>query len=190
MKASRALLGGIAVGSGLMYTLDKRRGAQRRAIVLGKAHRYARKLARTINVGKRDLANRARGVLYRVSVIGSGDETTDGVLDARVHAALGHACSHAHAIAIHVDHGCVELRGPVLQSEIDHVLRAVSRVRGVHDVKNALEVHASPDVPALQGQPFRARPNVLRRLATPAARLVVGAGVVSVGAYSLIARAT
>lgn len=188
MKTSRALLSGIAVGGTLMYTLDPRRGGQRRAIALGKAHRYVRRLGRTIDVGARDLAHRAQGVLYRASLIGIEDEITDDVLKARVGAALGHACSHPHAIEMKVDHGCVELHGSVLRSEVDHVVRAVSRVRGVHDVKNALDVRDAPDMPALQGARFRPRPPLLRHLSTPAARLVLGAGVASLGAYSLFMR--
>jgi uncharacterized membrane protein len=66
----------------------------------------------------------------------------------------------------------------VLAREVDRLLSAVRRVRGVEDIENRLEVHESAtDVPALQGGTGRPRnvPDLAQENWTPAARFLTGA---------------
>jgi osmotically-inducible protein OsmY len=59
--------------------------------------------------------------------------------------------SNAGAVTVTARDGRVTLQGPVLERELDDLLRAVRKVPGVRDVVNELEVHPGADkVPALQ----------------------------------------
>jgi osmotically-inducible protein OsmY len=64
---------------------------------------------------------------------------------------MGHIVSHA-SIEVQVVQGEVILRGPVLDSEIEGLLRVVRAVPGVRGVVSHLEPHPRPgNVPGLQG---------------------------------------
>jgi uncharacterized membrane protein/osmotically-inducible protein OsmY len=182
-----SMLTGLALGAGLMYFLDPERGGRRRALVRDK-------LARTVNVGadavattSRDLAHRVTGTVAQVrgSLGRRGGPVGDAVLIERVRAQLGRVVSHPHAIDVEARRGQVTLHGPILQAEVNQLLRAVERVSGVHEVVNALEEHKQPDnVPALQGgsTPRPPQPDVLQRQWAPTTRLLVGtAGTALVG---------
>jgi osmotically-inducible protein OsmY len=94
--------------------------------------------------------NRARGAAAELRNI-RDDNPSDDQLVARVRAELGHHVEHARAIDVVAEHGRVTLRGPVLSSELDDVLSAARKVRGVDRVDNQLDVHATrSDVPGLQ----------------------------------------
>jgi hypothetical protein len=74
----------------------------------------------------------------------------DDVLAERVRARMGHIVSHS-SIDVQVAQGEVTLRGPVLDTEIEGLLRAVRAVPGVHGVVNQLEPHPRPgNIPGLQ----------------------------------------
>jgi uncharacterized membrane protein len=101
---------------------------------------------------------------------------SDETLHERVRSAVGRAVSHPGAIGVTVSDGRVILQGPVLEHELDDLLRAVGRVAGVSEAVNELEVHREPDVPALQGgRPRAARPELAQDNWGPATRLLVGA---------------
>jgi hypothetical protein len=184
MDEGRALTYGMAIGAGLMFLLDPRRGSARRTLVRQKAIRAAHEIERAAAIGARDLEHRAQGLAARAKRFGTRDEATDDVLVARVRAALGRSSSHPHAIeVIAKGDGCVELKGPVLADELDEVLSHVSSVRGVRAVDDDLEVHEQPDVPGLQGPPrvHRRAPRL-----SPAARFMLGAGAAGLGIAALI----
>jgi uncharacterized membrane protein len=95
---------------------------------------------------------------------------------------MGRAVSHPHAVEVTAKDGHVTLRGPILVSDVRHLLSAVEQVPGVSSVDHALEVHTRDDaVPALQGErtrPQRSGPwSPLSRVALGA----VGVGLVGWG---------
>lgn len=176
--AVRGPLGGLAVGAGLMYLLDPRRGASRRARVGAKATHAVRATEALVEAGTRDLEKRARGALAAARSRLRRDDADDEIVAERVRARLGRLTSHAHAIHVAVRGGEVELSGPVLSPEWQAVTAGVKRVRGVRRVVDHLVAHASPEgISALQGgRPRPATPPLARW--TPGPRLLAGgAGV-------------
>jgi uncharacterized membrane protein len=105
------------------------------------------------------------------------DEPNEDVLHERVRSAIGRVVSHPGAIDVNVFEARVTLTGHVLSEELDSLLRAVGRVRGVREVQNELEIHPTADgVPTLQGAGRRReqRPELLQENWAPATRLAVG----------------
>jgi osmotically-inducible protein OsmY len=153
LRNNRALLTGLGLGVGLMYFLDPERGRRRRALVRDKVAHATRVSTNALGSAGVDLAHRATGLVARVrSVLRSGP-VDDDVLVERVRAKLGRMVSHPHAIAVAAVEGVVRLRGPVLQSEVQRLMRSVTRVAGVRRIVNQLEAHSSVGhAPWLQGQ--------------------------------------
>jgi uncharacterized membrane protein len=80
----------------------------------------------------------------------------------------------------------VTLRGVILQTEVNPLLRVVERVRGVHEVISELEEHKQAgNVPALQGgsTPPGLQPDIWQREWSPATRVMTGAAGVGLAAY-------
>ncbi|MDF2696168.1 MAG: hypothetical protein K0S65_4551, partial [Labilithrix sp.] len=179
---------GIALGAGLMFLFDPRRGAGRRAIIRQKAASAAHEVEIAAGIGARDLEHRAEGALARLASFFGLTEprvVSADVLVARVRAELGRVCSHPRAVdVVAKGDGCIELKGPILGEEVDRVLDAVAHVQGVKLIDAELEVYdAAGDHPALQGPTFRPK----RRLfASPASRLFLGIGGAGVCLASLI----
>jgi len=68
-----------------------------------------------------------------------------------VRSSLGHFTDHAGAIEVMVHDGRVTLAGPAVADEVDELVKAASKVRGVHAVENRLQMHETPaQIPALQ----------------------------------------
>ncbi|HEX2220592.1 MAG TPA: SRPBCC family protein [Gemmatimonadales bacterium] len=172
----RTIAGALA-GAGLMYLLDPDRGARRRALVRDQAVRARHRLAEGAEATGRDLRNRAQGTAAQLRGRFRPETGGDEVLHERVRSALGRAVSHPGAIEVQASQGRVTLKGQVLAHEVDELLRVVRSVRGVSDVSNELEVHASPEgVPALQGGREReARPELTQENWAPATRVLAGA---------------
>jgi hypothetical protein len=187
MLNARELTYGIAIGAAAVYFLDPRRADARLATIRQKATRAAHEIESAAGIGARDLEHRASGLVARLSrVFGEHDsDVSDEVLVARVRAKLGHLCSHPDAIeVVPKGGGCVELKGPVLEDEVEHVLSVIQRVPGVRTIDDDLEVHERPDdVPALQSATVRRRRN---RTFTPATRFVAGLGAAGVCVASLV----
>lgn len=144
------LLAGIGIGAALMYFLDPVGGGRRRALVRDQAAGAVNSAERELTARSSDLRNRARGAAAELRNMGD-DRPSDDQLVARVRAELGHHVEHARAIDVVAEQGRVTLRGPVLSSELDDVLATARKVRGVHQVENQLDVHATAGaVPGLQ----------------------------------------
>ncbi len=186
MNYARGMTHGLALGAGLMFLMDPRQGSARRAYVRDKSIRASHELEDAARVGARDLAHRIEGTIARVFT--RSDEPVLGdVLVARVRSRLGHVCTHPHAVEVAAKgDGCIELKGPILAEEKQHVLSAIGHVRGVHEIDDDLEVHPRADISALQCVHRRPRRSELARMWTPATRLVVGAGAVGVALASLV----
>src|SRR5262245_46001621 len=140
-----ALLAGTGLGALLMFIADPNRGARRRAMVRAKAVRGARVSGRVVAATATDLANRTRGVAANVWGTIRPEPVDDARLVERVRAALGHVCSHPRAIGVEAVDGGITLRGDVLASEAEGVLAAVGSVRGVYEIVDSLEKHATAD---------------------------------------------
>jgi hypothetical protein len=183
MREARAFTYGIALGAAVMYLMDPRQGGARRALVRDKSVRAVHELENAAAIGARDLSHRAQGMVSRLRGNGAGAISED-ILVARVRAALGHASSHPHGIhVVPKGDGCIELVGAVLASEVDDVIAAVSRVKGVESVDNDLEVHDKRDVPSLQGE-GRRRSRALR--VVPATKVAFGSLAAVLALASLV----
>lgn len=173
-------LGGLALGAALAWSFDPQRGARRRAGLKQGAAHLARELSESLEASRLDLEHRGRGLLAQVRGRLNREPVSDAVLTRRVRARLGRVCSHPGAIATICRDGRVELRGPILRSEVKAVVRALSRVSGVHEVDSHLELHDSPaHIPALQGHAHHPEPPQEWAPGTRALVGATGAGLIS-----------
>jgi hypothetical protein len=172
MREETSFFYGFAAGAAVMFLLDPRQGGARRAFIRDKSVHVKHELEHAADIGVRDLSHRAVGLVARTRSGRRPIDVSPDVLVERVRSTLGHHCSHPHAIDVKViGEGAVELKGPILRSDVDDVLEAVSRVRGVRVIDNDLEIHETPDIDALKGA-SHARPRAHRT--TPATKLVLG----------------
>jgi hypothetical protein len=170
-----------ALGAAAMYLLDPSRGHRRRTLLRDKLthsyHRAGEAFCKTAEYTR----NRAYGMIAEARSRLTPDNADDWTICQRVRSALGRVLSHPHAIEVAACQGTVRLRGPVLASEANGLLRAVNNVRGVRDVLDELEVHKQPgDMPALQGgrgvAPRARRWGVMDEYWDPFTRLMTSAG--------------
>jgi CBS domain-containing protein len=146
------MLGGIGLGSALLYFLDPSQGRRRRTQARAKASRAARLGRRDVMHIEHDLSNRTLGLLARLRARVRSEIPDDDILSQRVRSAIGHVCSHPRAVEVAVSDGTVLLSGPVLDREHDRIIRAVGRIPGVRAVESDLERHLRANgVPSLQG---------------------------------------
>jgi hypothetical protein len=179
---AQSFLSGLALGAGLLWFLDPRRGGQRRAIVRDKMKHAVHELEQAARVGSHDFVHRVEGVRAEFE---SRHRPTpaDGKLEERVRSELGRICSHTRTIHVHAEGHRVRLEGPVLAFEADEIVQHVARMRGVEEVENHLEAHADASgVPSLQGEHVHHKP---RRL-PPAAHLVLGGASGAFGVAALM----
>ena len=96
---------------------------------------------------------RGRGRLQRVTersavidaVIPPVDDTLEDDLVAEiVRSELDRVCSHPDALRVSCAQGVVSLEGPLLKSELNRVVRSVSRVPGVGEIHDHLQLHRNP----------------------------------------------
>src|SRR4051812_46828809 len=91
---SRLLVGGVAMGAGLMYVLDPGRGARRRALLRDRGRRTVRRAGSGIEPTARDVRQRVRGVVAGTRRRWRRESVGDEVLEARVRTELGRLVSH------------------------------------------------------------------------------------------------
>lgn len=163
-------LAGAQLGLGVMYLLDPNSGRRRRAQFRDKSGHFAREFQDGLRKSSRDLKHRSIGRFADIRAMLSREQVSDEVLHERVRAAIGRCTRHPSNIDVTVNDGLITLSGPVLASEVDEIIRGVTLVRGVTGVHSRLELHASADIPSLQGGE---RPRS-RRGWTPATRLITG----------------
>lgn len=179
MDKRLSALTGIGLGAGLMYIFDPDRGKRRRSIIRDKTVHLSKKTQHAISITARDISNRIHGLGAEArSLLKREKEVPDDVLVERVRAGMGRYVSHPSAIDVKAENGHITLTGHILKREVDKLISVVSKVRGVVDVDNQLEVHETAnDVPDLQG--VVAHKGGLFELAqvnwSPTARFLVGA---------------
>ena len=137
---SSTLLLGVGIGAALMYFLDPGRGARRRALVRDQATSALRSGRQRVQERAVDLRNRASGAVAEARGRMQDEAVSDEQLVARVRSQLGHHAEHARAVEVAAQGGTVTLRGQVPREEVDDVLAAVRKVRGVERVENELAV--------------------------------------------------
>ena len=165
-------------GAALVYFLDPRSGARRRAQVRDRMSSMGNDVEWWAGKTFRDAENRVRGMGSELWANVRHAGAADGVLYERVRAKLGRYTSHPHAIRADVQDGNVVLHGQILSREAQNLVRAVESVRGVQRVDSQLEMHETADIPELQGGHSPAgEPSEWAQVQwTPALRALVGAG--------------
>ena len=142
--------GALAAGAFATFFLDPEQGRRRRAIARDKLVSGLKRASDSSQALAHSLRNRSTGIVAGARRRLSPAPVTDDVLAERVRARMGHYVSHA-SIDVQVAAGEVTLRGPVLDTEIEALLRAVRAVPGVRGVVNQLEPHPRPgNIPGLQ----------------------------------------
>jgi len=174
MNRVKIAAGGFAAGAALMYFYDPNRGKRRRAGLRDKAVKTYTAFTSELDKAGRDFANRAHGVLSEVTSIASRPDPS--VLAERVKSRIGRVVSHPHAIHVTNEEGVVKLSGPILESEVDGLLRAARAVPGVTGVRNQLEPHQTAEhISSLQGGVAReAREEWNQQNWTPSLRFAAG----------------
>lgn len=173
MKNPLTLLSGLGLGAALMYFYDPERGARRRSLFRDQLVSTMNDAGNAFEPAAEDAANRTRGMLYEARAELTEQDVSDRVLNRRVRAEMGRWVAHPGSIAVNAHNGTVSLHGPVLEHELDGLLKAVKSVRGVESVDNQLSVHKVPgDVPGLQGGDVPAA--YAEDLWSPATRMAVG----------------
>jgi uncharacterized membrane protein len=153
MGSQGKLITGLIVGAGAMYLLDPDRGPRRRSLLRDQGIHLGHKLGDGLAASARDTKNRTVGAAAGLRGRLSRDDAGDEVIEDRIRSALGRIVSHPGAVTVTVFDGRVTLSGQVLAEEMDTLIRGVSRVRGVRDVQNQLEMYATAHgVPSLQGE--------------------------------------
>jgi uncharacterized membrane protein len=172
------LISGLSLGAGLMYVFDPQIGRRRRAVARDKVVHFRHKTADAIDVSLRDLKNRTFGLAAAAQGLFLERPISDRLLANRIRSKLGFLVSHPSSIEISVKDGVVGLTGPILENEVDRLLRGVALVKGVKGVENHLEVHQSAEsIPGLQGEPgerLGQRLDIMQSSWSPATRLLVG----------------
>ena len=154
MRRSSWVLGGLALGAGVLMVLDASRGRPRLATLRDRMRGRARRVGGRVGARAVDLKQRARGVVAHAGAKLHRDTAPldDARLEARIRSKIGRVVSHAHAIEVAVDAGRVTLRGPILSDEVEALRACVSGVPGVRAVDSQLESHpGASNIPALQG---------------------------------------
>lgn len=152
VKSGIATISGVGIGALLMYFLDPARGRRRRAMIQDQVVKAGHKVSAAADTTARDVRNRSTGLLWTIRYWFTDRPVDDSVLLGRVRSRLGMLVRHPRSIEVSVTQGRVMLQGAILEDEVDQLLAALFRIRGVHQVENRLDVHQGPDgIPALQG---------------------------------------
>ncbi len=134
----------VFAAAGLMYFMDSRRGADRRASAcraVGRqlqpvgdmAVRVGRHLRGSLGLGSSGLASDPRGL-----------EEDDYVLEQRVRSTLGHHTLHGlRQLQVEADHGVVTLRGTVSAEDYMSVVETAATVPGVKAIDNQLQTSST-----------------------------------------------
>jgi BON domain len=172
-------LTGASLGAVTTYFLDPVVGNRRRALVRDQFNHIFHKLGDAADVTRRDLQNRAYGLVAELRGCITGDEADDEIITQRVRSKMGRYVSHSSAIEVSARNGIVRIGGPILAHEVDDLICAVKSVRGVRGVEDHLEVHESAeDISALQGGvPRTGEPaEWMQQNWSPTARFLAGLG--------------
>jgi hypothetical protein len=149
LKDSGVMLLGASVGAGLMYLLDPRGGAHRRALIRDKFVSMSKQTAWEADRRRRDMMNRVRGEFEEFRR--RGQQVDDDTLIDRARAQIGHVVAHPGSLEITASHGCVFVRGPVLRGERSRIEQRLRKTRGVQscELSGIVEHDSAENVPGL-----------------------------------------
>lgn len=184
-----SFLKGAAIGASATYFLDPVAGARRRSRLRDRMTATMHDIECFIDRGSRDLANRCQGVMAEAKTMCGHAESSSQQIAERVRSTMGRYVSHPRAVNVAVEDGRIVLSGAILAAEVDPFLAAISRLPGVGEISNQLDVHEQPDVGSLQG-PGRHRDQKVHRSrfrGTPGMQLLA-AGLGTALVTSLIIR--
>lgn len=134
----------VAVGAGLMFFLDPRSGARRRATVRDKTVHSYRTTATYVKRAQTNVANHARGLVARArAAYHKAEVPGDDVLLARIRSRIGHVISDPGAIEVKADHGLVSVVGKIGSRDAQKMLRAIARTQGVEAVESHLAIETT-----------------------------------------------
>jgi hypothetical protein len=140
VKNLLGIIGGAAVGAGVLYLVDPNAGKRRRAILRDGIIHLRKVLTRSASIASRDTSNRMKGIVEEARKLVNREEVDDAKLLDRVRAAVGRASSHPNVEVI-VSDGWITLLGPVVDHEERGVLRAAKSVRGVQGLTNRMKAY-------------------------------------------------
>lgn len=149
---ARRAVASIGAGASSMYFLDWQLGARRRRQVQDRLVHGIHTLNSGLGKSSKDLANRSKGLFSQVRSFFYTKQPDDAVLVERVRSKLGRYVSHPHVIEVGCQDGTVTLSGPILSDEADPLIQRISKMFGVKEIQNQLELH-TPDehIQMLQG---------------------------------------
>jgi hypothetical protein len=159
---SVTLLSGMIIGATAMYIFDEHRGARRRSSARDWVIHAGHVLGRRLGKRSRDLMNRAFGSVaeLRSSIRDRAGRISDDQIVDRVHSQLGHVVSHSGLLQVEASNGCVVVRGPVLENEVEKISGRLAKIRGVRECR--LEVEPHSDLERVSGRPGRTdRPHAI-----------------------------
>ena len=114
-----------------MYFFDPAEGRRRRVRMADPIRHWKRRCDEFLEAAKDDLRHRAKGLRLEIQDRLHQRPLTDDVLNERVRERIGRSVRHPSSILVLVKDGTVTLRGPILTSEVDRLLRDVRSLRGV-----------------------------------------------------------
>ncbi len=147
------LLGGLAVGMGLMYMLDPDRGRTRRALARDKAGSLVLHTSTSATHEARNIRNHAKGLVHDATKLFSRSSAISDIdLSNQIRAQMLNVVPHPESLHVTVHHRRVTLSGPILSNQVQKVIEQVAMIPGVAGVNNRLTVYQSPeDMPSTGG---------------------------------------
>ncbi len=139
-----AALACLALGVGAMYFLDPRDGARRRSVFRDKFLSAFGRMATNLEKQSRNIWNRANGMMHEARSSLSREDVDDRTLTERIRATIGRYVDNAGAIEVQCLQGRATLRGPVMASQLNRLLKGVRGIRGINSIDNQLDVSAQP----------------------------------------------
>jgi osmotically-inducible protein OsmY len=144
MRQRALWLSSLGLGVAAVFLLDPVSGRRRRHHVRDLAVHATHRIRHSAAAVMHHLRNRTYGVITVARRRFGREQSDDGVLEERVHSALGRVVAHPHAITVKVHDGCVILDGPIPTDQKSRIVYAVRSIRGVKDVEARFNPHIQP----------------------------------------------
>ncbi|HJW44952.1 MAG TPA: BON domain-containing protein [Lysobacter sp.] len=129
-----------AAGAAAMYFMDPVVGRRRRALMRDQGVSAGHDVENFVRAKSRRAVHRLNGTVARTRARLSQGPVDDDQLLERIRSRLGHLLEHPRSVEVAVRDGNVVLTGRASAADIDHLMEAISGMRGVEDVENRLWV--------------------------------------------------
>ncbi len=129
-----------ALGAGLMYLFDPKRGRGRRATARDRMKRVVRGGRQDLLTAARDVQNRVTGLVAESIARVKAAPVSDHVLVERIRSRLGHIVTQPRTVSITAADGVVHLNGTLFADEAEALVRRIRTMRGVAGVENTLVI--------------------------------------------------